>query len=129
MTQTQLQTSRPRIPSAVEPHRGGASMAHIARASAIVVLSVALCACAAGSAESHHAASAGLLSQLLLGFWHGLIGPVMLIIEVVNRFAPHVLPWPTVRFYEAAGASAIYDIGFYLGLVGSPVVIGSRWRR
>ena len=60
--------------------------------------------------------------------WHGLIAPVMLIGEVVNRLAPHLLPW-SVRFYEAKASGAAYDVGFYVGLVGSPLVIGSRWSR
>jgi hypothetical protein len=93
---------------------------------AIVLLT--LSACAAGSAESQHAASAGVLSQVLLGFWHGLIAPVTLIVEIVNRFAPHALPW-TVRLYEAKGTGVAYDIGFYLGLTGSPVIVIGGWRR
>ena len=80
-----------------------------------MVLVLALAACAAGSAESAHAASSGGLSQFFLGVWHGLIGPVMLIVEVVNRLAPHALPW-TVRFYESKGTGIVYDVGFYLGL-------------
>jgi hypothetical protein len=93
-----------------------------------VLLVLALGACAAGSAESQHAAASGEFSQLALGFWHGLIAPLMLIVEVVNRFAPHLLPW-SVRFYEARGTGVAYDVGFYIGLAGSPVLIGSRWRR
>jgi hypothetical protein len=85
-------------------------------------------ACAAGSAESAHAASGGVLSQALLGFWHGLIAPVMLIVEVINHFAPHALPW-TVRFYEARDTGWAYDVGFYLGLAGSPVVFVGWSRR
>src|ERR1700684_1699142 len=91
-------------------------------------VALALAACAAGSAESAHAASGGALSQLLLGFWHGLIAPVMLIIEVIDHFAPHLLPW-TVRFYESRGTGFAYDIGFYFGLVGSPLVAGAGWSR
>lgn len=93
-----------------------------------VVLVLALGACVAGSTESQHAAAGGVLSQLLLGFWHGLIAPVMLIIEVINIFAPHLLPW-TVRFYESKGTGVAYDVGFYLGLVGSPVLGASYTRR
>jgi hypothetical protein len=96
-------------------------------ASAFVLL-LALGACVAGSAESAHAASGGLLSQVLLGFWHGLIAPVMLIVEVVNRLAPHALPW-TVRMYEAKATGVAYDVGFYLGLAGSPVIVVSGWSR
>ena len=92
-----------------------------------VVLVLALGACVAGSGESQHAASGGLLSQLLLGFWHGLIAPVMLIIEVIDKFAPHLLPWD-VKFYESRGTGVIYDVGFYFGLVGSPLIAHSGWR-
>jgi hypothetical protein len=93
-----------------------------------IVLVLALSACAAGSGESEHAAAGGALSQLLLGFWHGLIAPVMLIIEVIDHFAPHLLPW-TVRFYESRGTGFAYDIGFYFGLAGSPVLAGAGWSR
>jgi hypothetical protein len=90
-------------------------------------LALALAACAAGSAESQHAASGGVLSQLLLGFWHGLIAPVMLIIEVIDKFAPHLLPWD-VKFYESRGTGVVYDVGFYFGLVGSPLLAHTGWR-
>jgi hypothetical protein len=89
---------------------------------------LALGACVAGSTESQHAASGGLLSQLLLGFWHGLIAPVMLILEVIDKFAPHLLPWH-VGFYETRGSSVAYDVGFYFGLIGSPLLIGAGWSR
>jgi hypothetical protein len=90
-------------------------------------LTLTLAACAAGSAESQHAASGGVLSQLLLGFWHGLIAPVMLIIEVIDKFAPHLLPWD-VKFYESRGTGVVYDVGFYFGLVGSPLLAHTGWR-
>jgi hypothetical protein len=93
-----------------------------------VGLALALSACAAGSAESQHAASGGILSELLLGFWHGLIAPLMLIVEVIDRFAPHLLPW-TVRMYESRGTGVLYDVGFYFGLVGSPLVAAGWSRR
>jgi hypothetical protein len=93
-----------------------------------MVLLAALSACVAGSAESQHAAAGGVLSQLLLGFWHGLIAPVTLIVEIVNYFAPHILPW-TLRMYEPKGTGVLYDLGFYLGLAGSPVVIFRGWPR
>jgi hypothetical protein len=94
----------------------------------LVGLVIALAACAAGSGESQHAASGGVLSQLLLGFWHGLIAPVMLIIEVVDKFVPKLLPW-SVKFYEARGTGVVYDIGFYFGLVGSPLLAHTGWSR
>jgi hypothetical protein len=91
----------------------------------VVVALLGLGACVAGSTESAHAASGGLLSEFLLGLWHGLIGPLTLIGEVVNRLAPHLLPWQ-VHLYETKAASAVYDVGFYLGLAGSPVIVWSR---
>ena len=93
---------------------------------AAVVL-LALSACAAGSGESQHAAASGDLSQFFLGFWHGIIAPVTLIVEVINHFAPHLLPWKA-HIYETGASGAPYDIGFYLGLAGSPVVVWSRRR-
>lgn len=98
------------------------------RAAGVAVLLLALAACAAGSAESQHAASSGVLSQLLLGFWHGLIAPVTLLVELINKFAPHVLPW-TLHLYESKGTGVLYDLGFYLGLAGSPVVVVNGWSR
>jgi len=92
------------------------------------VLLLTLTACTAGSAEAQHAASGGLLGQFLLGLWHGVIAPFTLIGEILNYFVPHLLPW-NVHVYEAKAAGAPYDFGFYLGLVGSPLAIGSRWRR
>ena len=78
-----------------------------------------LAACTAGTPESQHAAAGGLLSQILLGFWHGFIAPVTLIVEVVNHFAPNALPWH-LHMYEATGTAMPYDVGFYLGMAGSP---------
>jgi hypothetical protein len=91
-----------------------------------VVALLALGACAAGSEESKQAAADGTLQQLLLGLWHGVIAPVMLVVEIINRFAPHALPW-TVRFYESRNTGVIYDIGFYLGLAGGPSILFGGW--
>jgi hypothetical protein len=95
---------------------------------AVVLASLALAACVAGSEESAHAAAGGLLSQLALGFWHGVIAPIAVIVELVNYFLPHVLPW-TMRLYEARGTGVAYDVGFYVGMAGGPVFGWSRWRR
>ncbi len=92
----------------------------IAGALAVVLL---LAACVAGSAESHQAAAGGPVSQLCLGFWHGMISPFMLIVEVVNAFRPHTLPW-TVHMFETAGTGVAYDVGFYFGLLSGP---GAAW--
>lgn len=92
------------------------------------ILCLALCACAAGSGESHHAADGGGVSRFLLGLWHGIIAPLTLIVEIINHFAPHALPWGA-KMYEPAATGWIYDIGFYLGLVGSPVFASTRFSR
>ena len=91
-----------------------------------VAVMMALSACVAGSAESEHAAASGVWQQLLLGLWHGLIAPVTLIVEVINRFWPHALPW-TLRLYESRDTGVAYDVGFYFGLVGSPSIVWTRW--
>ena len=89
---------------------------------------LALAACAAGTPEAAHAASGGLLSQFVLGLWHGMIAPVTLIVEIINRLAPHLLPWK-VHLFETKGTDVAYDLGFYLGLVGSPVLAWGGWSR
>jgi hypothetical protein len=66
-----------------------------------------------------------MLSQFLLGLWHGIIGPVTLVVEIINRAFPHALPW-RAHLYETKAAGAAYDIGFYLGLAGGPTFAISR---
>ena len=95
------------------------------RAVASAIILLCLAGCAAGSAASHHAAEQGSLYQLLLGFWHGLIAPVTLILEIINRLVPRALPWH-FRLYEVAATGVPYDIGFYIGLLGGPFVGWSR---
>ena len=87
-------------------------------------LAVGLTACAAGTADASQAAAGGPLSQLVLGFWHGLIAPVTLLVEAIHRYAPGImnLPW-----HMYGGDSVPYDIGFYLGLAGGPSFL--FWRR
>ena len=87
-----------------------------------------LAACAAGSADSAHAASSGLLGEFVLGLWHGFISPITLLVEIINALLPHVLPWHA-HLYETKADSVAYDLGFYLGLGGGPVVVWRRWRR
>jgi hypothetical protein len=95
---------------------------------AVLAAVLALGACAAGSGDSAHAASGGMLSQFLLGLWHGIIGPFTLIGEVINRFLPNLLPW-RVHLYETKAAGVAYDVGFYFGLAGGPsFAFGRRWR-
>ena len=100
-------------------------MTRATKAAAVILLMLTLAACVAGSADSAHTASGGFLAQFFLGFWHGLIGPVTLVVEIVGRFFPHLLPWKA-HLYETKAAGVAYDFGFYIGLAGSPVIIWSR---
>ena len=91
-------------------------------------LMAGLAACAAGTPEASHAAAGGALSELLLGFWHGIIAPVTLLVEVIRKLAPSLLHL-TWRMY-GGGQSVAYDVGFYFGLAGGPAAVWSRrWRR
>jgi hypothetical protein len=103
-------------------------MTRAARLTFALSAALLLGACVAGSADSQHAASGGWLSLFLLGFWHGVIAPVALIGEIINRVAPHALPW-TLRLYETKAAKLAYDVGFYLGLAGGPSILFTRGRR
>lgn len=103
-------------------------MGRTAKIAAAVIVMLTLCACVAGSADAGHAASGTLLSQFLLGIWHGLIAPVTLLVEIVNVLAPHVLPWQA-RLYETRATGVVYDVGFYIGLASSPIMIGGRFKR
>lgn len=95
-----------------------------------LALLLLLGACVAGSAASNQAAHGGSVSEVVLGFWHGLIGPVTLIGEIINKITPGSLPW-TFRFYETQNASVLYDVGFYVGLVVGPSMLwtGASRRR
>jgi hypothetical protein len=94
-----------------------------------LALPIAACllfaACAPGSADSAHAASSGLIGEFLLGLWHGIISPITLLAEIINALLPNLLPWKA-HLYEVKAAGPVYDLGFYLGLGGGPVVL---WRR
>ena len=94
----------------------------------LLVVTLSLSACIAGSAESAHAASGGWIQALLLGVWHGIIAPLTLIGEVINAFLPHLLPW-RLHLYETRGAGVAYDVGFYFGLVGGPSAAWGGWSR
>ncbi len=91
------------------------------------VLLLALGACTAGSPEAAHTAAGGPILQFLLGLWHGFIGPITLIVEIINKLAPSLLPW-RVHLYETHDTGVVYDIGFYLGLASHPIG-WSRYRR
>ncbi len=90
-------------------------------------LLLALGGCAAGSTDAHVAAAGGDIPQFFLGLWHGFIAPITLIVEIINRLVPHMLPWRP-HFFET-GAGVAYDLGFYLTLSGGPHLVLFGWRR
>jgi len=100
-------------------------MRNAVRIAGAVGVCLALGACVAGGVESAHAATGGDVSQLVLGFWHGLIAPVTLIVEIINRFVPHALPWQP-HMYEKTGTGVIYDVGFWVGLASGPSILVRR---
>jgi hypothetical protein len=99
-------------------------MRPLATALLLGAIAVVLAACAAGTPDASQAAAGGPLSQLVLGFWHGLIAPITLLVEVIHRYAPGILNLP---WHMYGGSSAPYDIGFYFGLAGGPSFL--FWRR
>ena len=122
--------SPPLITSTRLPYGTGSARAAALKSTVAVGLTVCLIlglsACAAGSAEARQSLDGGPLAQFLLGLWHGVIAPAVLVLEIVNRLAPHLLPW-SARFYEIRGTLVEYDVGFYLGLTGSPLFAWTRW--
>jgi hypothetical protein len=98
-------------------------------ASAALIL-LALAACAAGSSASAQAAQGGSVSELLLGFWHGIIAPITLVGEIIDTVSPGALPW-SFRFYEVRESGVLYDVGFYVGIVAGPSMLwtGASRRR
>jgi hypothetical protein len=88
------------------------------------VVAASLAACAAGSPDARQAAAGGPIPELILGFWHGLIAPITLIVEIIHRYVPGVLPFSWRMYQGEAGVP--YDIGFYVGLAGGPSFIFSR---
>ncbi|HEV2365102.1 MAG TPA: hypothetical protein VGS12_13000 [Caulobacteraceae bacterium] len=103
-------------------------MKPMVRLSLCLLIALALAACVAGSPESASSASGNWILQFLLGLWHGIIAPFMLLGELINRFLPHLLPWK-VKMYEVKASGVAYDAGFYLGLGGGGPIAFRTWRR
>jgi hypothetical protein len=95
----------------------------------IALLALGLSACAAGSADAQQAAQSGGVSVFVLGFWHGLIAPITLLVEAINEFATGALPWSPRMYQEGGGV--VYDIGFFIGIIVGPSILwtGSLRRR
>ena len=101
-------------------------LVHLVGGAAALLLLLA--GCAAGTHDASQAASAGLVSQLVLGFWHGIIAPLTLLVEVIRRFLPGVIPWPW-HMFETGSTSVPYDVGFYFGITSGPSFLFLRRRR
>jgi hypothetical protein len=75
----------------------------------LILLILVLSACAAGPNEAVGIADAdGETAGFLLGFWHGLIAPVTLIISLFKD---------NVNVYEVHNSGNWYDFGFVFAVV------------
>ena len=100
----------------------------------LVVLLVTLAACAPGSKvkldksnteiqfttpglnpERDKPAEGGLIAGLAMGFWHGLISPVTLIMSFLN---------PAIQMYEVHNTGSLYNLGFLFGVAIVFLVLG-----
>jgi hypothetical protein len=101
---------------------------NIAKLALLALTVLGVTACVATSAASGQAAQGGSISEIMLGFWHGIIAPVILIGEIVEAVAPSILPW-TFRIYESQNTGVLYDVGFFVGLLAGPSLFWNSSRR
>ena len=96
---------------------------------AATLLVLALGACAAGSTDSAQAVQSGGVAVFALGFWHGIIAPITLLVSMINEFATGSLPWAARMYQEGGGV--VYDLGFFIGAIAGPSILwtGSLRRR
>lgn len=94
-------------------------MPKLARLGLAAMLLFAVSACAAGSQASLQAAGGGSISSLVLGFWHGIIAPVTILGEIIDKVSPGTLPW-SLHLYETRNSGVLYDVGFFVGLIAGP---------
>jgi hypothetical protein len=74
---------------------------------ALLVLLVSACAPGPNTAAGTPPAGGEPLAGFWLGLWHGLIGPVTLVISLFTD---------SVNLYEVHNDGNWYDVGFFLGL-------------
>jgi len=72
---------------------------------ACVLAAILVSSCLPGDGRNTSANPAGFLS----GFWHGIVAPVSLVVQIFK---------PTIRVYEVANTGFWYDLGFWLALSG-----------
>ncbi len=80
-----------------------------------------LASCLPGDGRVTEEKPAGFFS----GFWHGIVAPVSLVVQIFN---------PAIRVYEKVNTGFWYDLGFWLAISGGAgggavAAKGSRKRR
>ena len=72
----------------------------------LILVAIALAACAPGSLRFEQKERP---AGFFWGIWHGWIAPVSLIWHLFN---------PSIRIYETNNVGWLYDLGFYIAVVG-----------
>jgi hypothetical protein len=57
----------------------------------------------------------GTPANFWLGIWHGIISPVIIILSFLNK---------NVQMYEVHNDGSLYNLGFFLGVFLSAIIIG-----
>lgn len=70
-----------------------------------VLAALMLVSCLPGDGKNTAAKSAGFFT----GFWHGIVAPVSLVVQIFN---------PDIRVYEPLNTGFWYDLGFWLAISG-----------
>jgi hypothetical protein len=93
----------------------------------LTVIALTMTACVAGTQTATDFAATGPLPQVLLGFWHGLIAPFMLLYGFV---APYIVPGYDQQWhvYEGITAGFSYHLGFCFGVLVWPFFLLGRAR-
>jgi hypothetical protein len=114
--------------ASIAPALSQETIMNIAKLALLALTVLGLTACVATSAESGQAAQEGSISEIMLGFWHGIIAPVVLLGEIIEAVSPSILPW-SFRVYEAEHTGVLYDVGFFVGLLAGPSLLWTSRRR
>ncbi len=103
-------------------------MKRIAKVVILGGLALTLTACIAGTTDSAQAATGPAMAQMVLGFWHGLLAPFLILAELARRFFPASIHFSWTA-YQAGVVGFPYNIGYCFGLVSWPFMIWARLRR
>jgi hypothetical protein len=89
-----------------------------------VALFALVSGCVAGQTSSRHVAGGdNWFLEFILGYWHGVIAWVTLILRFIDQLFPGGIPgsW---HMYETYDTGAFYGLGFLLGVYSLvPIVI------